>query len=97
MKKLLITFFLVMILASNVVAGPIVLKYAQFEPSNEAFAMKAIWLPWVKKMNELGESGVGVVGAGRFFLLFLCGFLFLPGLVGFGLFALGGEGKQASA
>lgn len=56
MKKILITIMLVLFLAGNAVAEPIVLKYAQFEPSNEAFAMKAIWLPWVEKMNKLGEG-----------------------------------------
>jgi len=56
MKKILITILFVMFLAGNVAAEPIVLKYAQFEPSNEVFAMKAIWLPWVKKMNALGEG-----------------------------------------
>ena len=56
MKKILIGALLVMMFAGNAVAEPIVLKYAQFEPSNEVFAMKAIWLPWVKRMNELGEG-----------------------------------------
>jgi TRAP-type C4-dicarboxylate transport system substrate-binding protein len=56
MKKVLITILFVMLFAGSAVAEPIVLKYAQFEPSNEAFAMKKIWLPWVKKMNELGEG-----------------------------------------
>lgn len=56
MKKILIAILLAMLFAGNAVAEPIVLKYAQFEPSNEAFAMKNIWLPWVKKMNELGEG-----------------------------------------
>lgn len=56
MKKILIALCLVMLFAGNSIAKPIILKYAQFEPSNEAFAMKKIWLPWVKKMNALGEG-----------------------------------------
>jgi TRAP-type C4-dicarboxylate transport system substrate-binding protein len=45
-----------MFFAGNAVAEPITLKLAQFEPSNEAFAMKKIWLPWVEKMNTLGKG-----------------------------------------
>jgi TRAP-type C4-dicarboxylate transport system substrate-binding protein len=56
MKKILITFCLLMLVAVNVKAEPIILKYAQFEPSNKAFAMEKIWLPWVEKMNKLGEG-----------------------------------------
>ena len=56
MKKILITILSVMLFAGTAIAEPIVLKYAQFEPSNEAFAMKKIWLPWVDKMNTLGEG-----------------------------------------
>ena len=56
MKKVLIMIFLAMLFAGNVMAEPIILKYAQFEPSNEVFAMKKIWLPWVEKMNTLGEG-----------------------------------------
>lgn len=56
MKKLMILACLLMIFAGNAMAEPVVLKYAQFEPSNKAFAMAKIWLPWVDKMNKLGEG-----------------------------------------
>ena len=56
MKKLVFAIVIVMIFAVNVWAEPVTLKYAQFEPSNKAFAMRAIWLPWVEKMNKEGEG-----------------------------------------
>jgi len=58
MKKfaMAISVVLLMVFAAHVSAEPVVLKYAQFEPNNNVFAMKDIWLPWVEKMNKEGEG-----------------------------------------
>ena len=58
MKKFAIAIAVVLLLvfAGSVSAAPVILKYAQFEPSNKAFAMRDIWLPWVEKMNKAGEG-----------------------------------------
>ena len=58
MKKfaIVIAVVLLLVFAGSVSAAPVILKFAQFEPSNKAFAMRAIWLPWVEKMNKAGEG-----------------------------------------
>ena len=56
MKKLGIAIVFLMLFTGHALAAPVTLKYAQFEPSNKAFAMRAIWLPWVEKMNKAGEG-----------------------------------------
>ncbi|MFC1867402.1 TRAP transporter substrate-binding protein DctP [Thermodesulfobacteriota bacterium] len=58
MKKfaMAIAVVLLLVFAGSVSAEPIILKYAQFEPSNKAFAMREIWLPWVEKLNKEGEG-----------------------------------------
>ena len=56
MKKLTFALLFIFFLAGQVSAEPIILKYAQFEPSNKAFAMEKIWLPWVEMMNKAGEG-----------------------------------------
>jgi len=57
MKKIgiAVAIAILMIFAGNVMAEPIVLKYAQFEPP-QSFAMKKIWAPWVAKMNKEGAG-----------------------------------------
>ena len=58
MKKIAIATAIAILLAfaGTVSAKPVILKYAQFEPSNKAFAMREIWIPWVNKMNKEGEG-----------------------------------------
>jgi TRAP-type C4-dicarboxylate transport system substrate-binding protein len=53
MKKIGIAVALIMIFAGNVMAEPIVLKYANFEPP-QSWAMKTVWGPWVAKMEKEG-------------------------------------------
>lgn len=58
MKKIAVAVCIAILLAfaGTVSAEPVILKYAQFEPSNKAFAMREIWLPWVDKLNKEGEG-----------------------------------------
>ena len=55
MKKFAIVVFLITLLASTVYAEPVVLKYATFEPP-QAFAIRAIWQPWIDEMNKAIEE-----------------------------------------
>jgi TRAP-type C4-dicarboxylate transport system substrate-binding protein len=55
MKKIVLAIAIMMIFAGNVMAEPIVLKWANFEPP-QSFAMKNIWAPWFAKMEKEGEG-----------------------------------------
>lgn len=55
MKKFAMAVILVTLLAGTVYAEPVVLKYATFEPP-QAFAIRAIWQPWIDEMNKAGEG-----------------------------------------
>ncbi len=55
MKKLASLVIFITLLASTVSAEPVVLKYATFEPP-QAFAIRAIWQPWIDDMNKAGEG-----------------------------------------
>jgi len=55
MKKLGIAVIVFLVFAGNVLAQPVTLKYATFEPP-QSFAMRKIWQPWVEKMNKAGEG-----------------------------------------
>ncbi len=55
MKKFAMVVIFITLLAGTVSAEPVVLKYATFEPP-QAFAIRAIWQPWIDEMNKAGEG-----------------------------------------
>lgn len=57
MKKIgiVVAVAILMALAGQVSAEPVILKYATFEPP-KAFALRTIWTPWVNKLNKEGEG-----------------------------------------
>ena len=55
MKKIVLAIAILMIFVGNVMAEPIVLKWANFEPP-QSFAMKNIWGPWFAKMEKEGAG-----------------------------------------